>query len=434
MVAGYQPVGNKHREDPLLDLNSLSPGSFNGSEFLIEESQVSGGRKVIVHEFPNQDTRYVEDLGLLNETIRITAAIPTASYFAGRDSLKASLESTGYGTLIHPFYGIRSAVCTGYDIDESPSSLGYVKIVMTLVVGQELNFPAGGGSLSGILGAISYVFSVFTSEMDDSYAPETLPANARSTLQGLNTSIVNSFISGTNNYTVREDLDYSALGEFLIAAEEYERDNSLLGPGSEVATRYLELLTKVDSVTLSGTGGFSAASSARQAVNTALGIYQSNFSSEYTMSRTILALMVDVGLVQLMLKNLVVCNFTTVADLDGKVADVTAAYEGIISKIDTVDELSSQVVTRAVKKVVSFAGTRDALTSAFQLSMDKASQDRTRLPYVTYVSWGVHSVTGLTYALYGSLEKDESIRELNRSKYPDTTALDIATAVLTSSA
>lgn len=127
--------------------DDLFPGSFRGINFLIESSTVSGGRKVAIHEFPNSDNRYVEDLGLLNEKITINATISTSEYFSGRDSLKAALEDRGYGQLIHPFYGLKTVAVESYSIDESTSELGYIKLNLTFVVGQELNFPGNAGIL-----------------------------------------------------------------------------------------------------------------------------------------------------------------------------------------------------------------------------------------------------------------------------------------------
>lgn len=120
-------------------LDGLLPGSFRGVPFLIKSSTVSGGRKQVVHEFPNSDKRFVEDLGLENETIDLTLTVPTRSYFTLRDSLKAAFERKGYGTLVHPLYGIRQVAVISYAVDESLDSLGSVDIKVTFKQGQELD-------------------------------------------------------------------------------------------------------------------------------------------------------------------------------------------------------------------------------------------------------------------------------------------------------
>jgi len=176
-------------------LGDLLPGSFRGISFLIEESNVRGGRKTVTHEFPNSDRRYVEDLGLNNELITLNVSIPSASYFTRRDAIKAALEAEGYGTLVHPFYGLRNVAVISYSINESSSDLGYVKILIDFSVAQELLFPGAATTDSLLGGQVTALFDSLKAGFFKSYEwIASYGHNADSVLSGLNdiTSIVSS--------------------------------------------------------------------------------------------------------------------------------------------------------------------------------------------------------------------------------------------------
>jgi prophage DNA circulation protein len=88
-------------------LRSAVYRSPSGTTFTLQFDTVerSGGKKAAVHEFPQQDTASVQDLG--NQTERL----PMAVYFTGSDfdqqadSFWAALSERGPGSLQHPRYG-----------------------------------------------------------------------------------------------------------------------------------------------------------------------------------------------------------------------------------------------------------------------------------------------------------------------------------------
>ena len=207
-------------------LDNLYPASFRGISFLIEDSSVSGGRKTVTHEFPNSDRRYVEDLGLSNEIINITACVPTADYFSRRDAIKAALDQEGYGTLVHPFYGLRNVAVIGYTINESPSDLGDVKIAINFSVAQELLFPSGISSDSFISGQVTALFDTMKTGFFKSYEWVAKYAhNATSILSGLNdvTSIVSSV---ADTFTTRSEFDDETASVYRSKYTTYNNDKA----------------------------------------------------------------------------------------------------------------------------------------------------------------------------------------------------------------
>ncbi len=91
----------------------LQPGSFRGVPFFTDVAAGSGGRRQVVHEFPNYHQPYVEDLGRATRRFSITCFVVGNDYMAIRDALIDAVENFAEpGELVHPWMG-RMSVCPG---------------------------------------------------------------------------------------------------------------------------------------------------------------------------------------------------------------------------------------------------------------------------------------------------------------------------------
>ncbi len=119
--------------------NRFQRASFRGVSFEWTDFDTSGGRKRVVHDFPNKDERVVEDLGQLRKSFRVTGLITQAErgekYFERRDALVAALESKGLGTLVHPTLGSIEVMPGGFSLQESQKKLGVATFNMDVVEG-----------------------------------------------------------------------------------------------------------------------------------------------------------------------------------------------------------------------------------------------------------------------------------------------------------
>jgi prophage DNA circulation protein len=103
----------------------LIGASFRGVPFLVEESERTGGRRTVKHEFPLRDDPFVEDLGRRARTFPITGYVIGDNYLADRDALLAALEdAAGPGELVHPYHGVRRAICETLSVKESRGNGG----------------------------------------------------------------------------------------------------------------------------------------------------------------------------------------------------------------------------------------------------------------------------------------------------------------------
>lgn len=94
------------------------PGSFRGVAFRTEAHERSGGRRVVVHEFPGRDEPLVEDLGRRSRQLSIDCHVVGADYRGQRDALLDALEASGPGLLVHPWHGQMMAVVLDYSSSE----------------------------------------------------------------------------------------------------------------------------------------------------------------------------------------------------------------------------------------------------------------------------------------------------------------------------
>lgn len=99
--------------------DSLRPGSFRDVPFHIEAADQKGGRRQVVHEFPQRDDPFIEDLGLRPHGFTLDCLVLGADYMTARDALIAALDGAGAGTLIHPYRGALTVSCEGWRCRES---------------------------------------------------------------------------------------------------------------------------------------------------------------------------------------------------------------------------------------------------------------------------------------------------------------------------
>lgn len=104
--------------------DDLRPASFRDAPFHVENADQSGGRRQVVHEFPQRDDAFVEDLGLRPHEFRVEGFILGAAYMAGRDALIAALEAAGPGTLVHPYRGALTVSCIDWTVRETSDKGG----------------------------------------------------------------------------------------------------------------------------------------------------------------------------------------------------------------------------------------------------------------------------------------------------------------------
>ncbi len=112
----------------------LQPGTFRGVPFFVKNAQTQVGRRVVIHEYPQRDKAYAEDLGRRADAFTIEAVIIGPDYFKARDALIEALKQRGPGLLVHPYHGQRIVTLAGpVRISETPDEGGIARFSLDFV-------------------------------------------------------------------------------------------------------------------------------------------------------------------------------------------------------------------------------------------------------------------------------------------------------------
>lgn len=118
----------------------LRPASFRGVPFFIETSQFTTGRRIQLHEFPDRDEPFPEDLGKNTRTFRVEGHI-LGDYWDVKDQLIEACEQEGPGELIHPYYGTRQVQVGPVSFDEDTLEGQFLKVTFLFYESGDNRFP-----------------------------------------------------------------------------------------------------------------------------------------------------------------------------------------------------------------------------------------------------------------------------------------------------
>ena len=120
----------------------LRPASFRGVAFHVDEAGLEAGRRTQVHDYPQRDKPFVEDLGRATRVITLTAFVVGDDYISQAEKLLGALETKGSGTLVHPWHGTLQATAGIGRVRYRKDGLGYAAFELTFTEAGELAFPS----------------------------------------------------------------------------------------------------------------------------------------------------------------------------------------------------------------------------------------------------------------------------------------------------
>ena len=119
----------------------LQAGSFRGVAFHTETASGKGGRRVAVHQYPQQEEHWAEDLGQSAKADSLDMYVLGDNYDVEKDALFAALDKPGSGTLIHPYLGALDVQMAEYSWTISSKQGGYCKITVAYTRAGQRKFP-----------------------------------------------------------------------------------------------------------------------------------------------------------------------------------------------------------------------------------------------------------------------------------------------------
>jgi len=184
---------------------------FRGVPFFAVESDVAVGRRTVLHEYPQRDDPYTEDLGRRARQFRVDGYVLGDDYLDQRNDLIKAFEEPGPGELNHPRYGVLwVSVLEAVSIKESSREGGIARFSVTFVEHGENQFPVTvQDTVSQVDVAATEVEQAAAddfSEVFDVSGPETLLVDAMRQMQ----HELDGLVDMVRQYTSTE-----ALGELL---------------------------------------------------------------------------------------------------------------------------------------------------------------------------------------------------------------------------
>lgn len=99
--------------------------SFRGVPFAVIRHETQLGQQTVIHEYPQRDTPWTEDMGRRARRYQVRAIVIGPDYDQARDRLVAAFEAPGAGVLIHPAYGrVIAKLDSPVTLSENPAREG----------------------------------------------------------------------------------------------------------------------------------------------------------------------------------------------------------------------------------------------------------------------------------------------------------------------
>ena len=121
---------------------NLLPASLEGVSFEVRSERLtSGGRRVVLHEYPNSSKRNVEDLGELPPRFSVTAFVHGPDFLSRAAKLEEVLRKEGKKVLYMPTFGIKKLFTLPYRKDASQTAVGEIRFELEFAEGQATTAP-----------------------------------------------------------------------------------------------------------------------------------------------------------------------------------------------------------------------------------------------------------------------------------------------------
>lgn len=150
----------------------LAQASWRGVVFWVRSEELpTGGRKTALHEFPNSNERFVEDLGEIPPRFTITAFVHGLDWLERAQALENALRDPGPGRLVMPTFGAWTVWALPYSKSASQTAVGEIEFSLEFATSRavagiiesapapEMVFAAGDSTRSAIGGAFGGIFN-----------------------------------------------------------------------------------------------------------------------------------------------------------------------------------------------------------------------------------------------------------------------------------
>lgn len=160
-------------------LDNLRPASFRGVPFFVESSKKALGRRAVVHEFPNRETPYTQDMGRVATAWTLDGHVLGTDYDVEKRKLEEAFNKYGPGELIHPYDGLQNVQIGNVEFTESTKEGAILYFSATIYEAGSLDFPKSVDDKAAILAEASdQAIADAKADFDDNFSITGLPGFA----------------------------------------------------------------------------------------------------------------------------------------------------------------------------------------------------------------------------------------------------------------
>lgn len=220
--------------------------SFRDATFYVESSDISVGRRNIIHQYPFKEVPYVEDMGSDASKFTIIGFVIQNNtndfdYLTEKNLLISSLKKSGSGLLVHPFYGRINVCLSGQArIEESISTNGgMARITMTFVETGSNQYPQ---KTVDPVESVRTVGETANSKVEDTFkshydytsdSHETIITTSQSACNMVNRVLINTWSPDRNIIDIKATLENA--NSYLVKVDDYV----------STATDYIYFMTRI---------------------------------------------------------------------------------------------------------------------------------------------------------------------------------------------
>jgi prophage DNA circulation protein len=388
-------------------LLNLQQASFKGAVFLIDDAELESGRKTATFEYPNQNTRFVEDLGLFPPIIEITGIISGENYVADRDALINALSSAGPGILVHPFYGAITVTLNKYfKLSERPSELGIAKFKMTFATTSAIPQPSLSNNNLPAIGDLS-------NRLNDASLSdfENLYNQIYKAQENFNDALnkMNSLFTTLNRITFGA-IDLDGLNDFNADLRENQADvTHWITDGTTLGMQTQDILNSANSVSSSPEDSINANSQlfGFGSDDTLIVVGDSAVKQERLDNRTAINDLVNITTLSNSYANAVQVNYTDSQQLDSVQQTLESQYQTVINSPNISSTTTQLLEDLRAQVTIFFQNTGRAVTQIIPIQTET-------IPLLV-----------LTYNYYASLDNLNDLSALNQLYNPAMTSGEI---------
>lgn len=115
--------------------------SFRNVKFFINAHDYTGGKRLAVHELPQRDEPYTQNLGRKVRKFSLTAYVLGSDYFSQRNALLIECERGGRGLLVHPYLGSLLVNLENFRLRETTAEGRMARFTLDFIEAGEFKFP-----------------------------------------------------------------------------------------------------------------------------------------------------------------------------------------------------------------------------------------------------------------------------------------------------